>query len=105
MNATTTNQDLIEPVLEVLGANLTSYLSAMGMVILHYDCILTLEDEVCPVLSRPEAFASSHAFFSEGAPCLARGVLLPKGPVLPQSVPTFRCYDILQLSSVASLPW
>jgi len=62
MNTTTTNQDLFLPALEVWGATLTSYLSAMGMVILHYDCILTLKDEVCLVFSRPEAFVSPPSF-------------------------------------------
>ena len=48
MNATTANkQPFIDPVLEVWGARLTGYLSAMGMVILQYDCFLTLKDEVC----------------------------------------------------------
>ncbi len=48
MNTTTTiDHPLVNPVLEVAGVRLTSYLSAMGMVILQYDCFLTLEDEVC----------------------------------------------------------
>ena len=48
MNTTTTiDQPLVDPVLEAWGAKLTSYLSAMGMMVLQYDCLLTLEDEVC----------------------------------------------------------
>ena len=43
MNATT----IANAVLEASGAKLTSYLSAMGMVVLQYDCFLTLNDEVC----------------------------------------------------------
>ena len=47
MNTTTaTNQTLYDPTLEVLGVRLTSYLNAMGIVILQYDCLLTLKDEV-----------------------------------------------------------
>ena len=44
---TTTGQPLVDPSQEVWGARLTSYLSVMGMVILQYDCLLTLKDEVC----------------------------------------------------------
>ena len=48
MNTTTTiDQPLVDPVVEAWGAKLTSYLSAMGMVILQYDCLLTLKYEVC----------------------------------------------------------
>ena len=41
------DQPLVDPVVEAWGAKLTSYLSAMGMVILQYDCLLTLKYEVC----------------------------------------------------------
>jgi len=48
MNTTTTiDQPLVDPALEAWGARLTSYLSAMGMMVLQYDCLVTLEDEVC----------------------------------------------------------
>jgi len=51
MNTTATAiQSLIDPALEAWGAKLTSYLSAMGMVILQYDCLLTLNDEVCLIV-------------------------------------------------------
>ena len=40
---------LIDPTLEVWGTRLTSYLSAMGMVVLLYDYLLTLDNEVCLV--------------------------------------------------------
>jgi len=49
---TTTHHPLIDPEDEVWGARLTSYFSAMGMVILQYDCLLTIKDEVCLTLSR-----------------------------------------------------
>jgi Family of unknown function (DUF6533) len=40
--------DLVE---EVWGITLTHYLSAMGMVLVLYDCLLTLNHEVCTVFS------------------------------------------------------
>ena len=44
MNTTSTT---IQPfVLEIWGTRLTSYLSAVGMVVLLYDCLLTLDNEV-----------------------------------------------------------
>ena len=60
MNTTiTNNQPFIDPALEVWGARLTGYLSVMGMVILQYDCLLTLKDEVCPIAPRA---ITSHLF-------------------------------------------
>ena len=48
MNTTTTiDKPLVGPAMEVWGARLTSYLSAMGMVVVQYDLLLTLKDEVC----------------------------------------------------------
>ena len=48
MNTTST---AIQPiVLEVWGTRLTSYLSAVGMVVLLYDCLLTLDKEVCLIV-------------------------------------------------------
>ena len=49
MNTTTAPDPLalVSPVLEAWGARLSGYLSGMGMVVLHYDCLLTLKDEVC----------------------------------------------------------
>ena len=94
MNTTiTTNQPLINPALEVWGARLTGYLSAMGMVILHYDCLLTLKDEVCLIALR----AITLSFLFADATCLAGRALLPKNPLLSQPLPVLRCYDILQL--------
>ena len=50
MNTTSsTTQSLVDPTMEAWGAKLTSYLSAMGMVVLLYDCLLTLDNEVCLV--------------------------------------------------------
>ena len=51
MNTTSaTIQTLVDPTMEAWGAKLTSYLSAMGMVILQYDCLLTLDKEVCLIV-------------------------------------------------------
>ena len=38
------NAALVE---EVFGVTLMRYLSVMGMVLVHYDFLLTLDDEVC----------------------------------------------------------
>ena len=43
-------QALVGPTVEAWDAKLTSYLSAMGMVILLYDCLLTLDKEVCLIV-------------------------------------------------------
>ena len=43
-------QTLFDPTAEAWGAKLTSYLSAMGMVVLQYDCLLTLDKEVCLIV-------------------------------------------------------
>jgi len=46
MNTTTSPDPFVDPSFEVWAARLTSYLGAMGMVLLQYDCLLTLNDEV-----------------------------------------------------------
>jgi hypothetical protein len=82
MNTTTpANHPLIDLELEVLGARLTAYLAGMSMVVLLYDCLLTLQDEVSLILS-PERHHPSF-FLSAGTPCLAWRPLLPKSPLLP----------------------
>ena len=91
--STDTNQLPIDPALEVWGMRLTGYLSAMGMVILQYDCLLTLKDEVCLIAPR----AITLTFLIAGATCLAGRALPPKNPLLPQPLLVCRCYDILQL--------
>ena len=45
MNITSTIDQRLA--MKAWGAKLTSYLDAMGMVILQYDCLLTLKYEVC----------------------------------------------------------
>jgi hypothetical protein len=48
MDTTTTDQAFA--VLESWTGKLTQYLAAMGLVIVLYDCLLTIRDEVCPTL-------------------------------------------------------
>ena len=79
---TTTGQPLVDPSQEVWGARLTSYLSVMGMVILQYDCLLTLKDEVC-LLDRTSGHPPHNiSFNSADATCLAGRALRPKSPLL-----------------------
>ena len=61
MNNTIIREEVLIPaVLEVSGATLTSYLSAMGMVLVQYDCILTLKEEVCLIsFTRPASHLSN----------------------------------------------
>ena len=48
MDTSTTEQAFA--VLDAWTGKLTQYLAAMGMVIVLYDCLLTIRDEVCPTL-------------------------------------------------------
>jgi len=52
-NATATDQAYV--VLIAWAHMLTQYVSAMGIVLLLYDCLLTIQDEVCLILLRLEA--------------------------------------------------
>jgi hypothetical protein len=38
------------PVLDVWASRLVQYTAAMGIVLVIYDCLLTLKDEVCLIL-------------------------------------------------------
>jgi hypothetical protein len=69
---------------EVWGVTLTRYLSAMGMVLVHYDCLLTIDDEVRRIFSFLSVSLSPHPpdpLFAD-APCLAWGTFLAKTPLL-----------------------
>jgi len=44
--STADDHPITDPVAEVWAGMLTRYISAMGMVVLHYDCLLTINDEV-----------------------------------------------------------
>jgi hypothetical protein len=46
----TTGRSLIDPISEVWGGMLSRYFSAVGMVVLHYDLLLTINEEVRPDL-------------------------------------------------------
>ena len=48
---TTSYQPIVETATELWTA--TSYLAIMGMVVLYYDCLLTINDEVWPRLLAP----------------------------------------------------
>ena len=54
---------------EVWGVTLMRYLSVMGMVVVQYDVLLTLDDEVCLIFLYPH-FHPPHRMFI-GAPRLA----------------------------------
>jgi hypothetical protein len=56
MDTTTTDQAFA--VLDASIGKLTQYLAAMGMVIVLYDCLLTIKDEVCLTFPCVRATAS-----------------------------------------------
>ena len=56
----TTTDNLASAVLEMRSTQLVQYFSAMGLVILLYDILLTTEDEVWLVLSRLRAAPSIY---------------------------------------------
>ena len=100
---TTRHQPIVDTAMEMW--TLTSYLAAMGMVVLYYDCLLTINDEVWPGFSYLCTSLSCHLFYgTPDSPCLARTPLPPKGAVLHYSVSTCRVLDIRQLPSVLCLP-
>ena len=76
----TTAPDQARVVLDIWSTMLTRYLAAAGLVVVLYDCLLTIEDEVCPIFSRRGAV--SVYFLLAEAPCLARGPEFTKSLVL-----------------------
>ena len=90
------NAALVE---EVWGVTLMRYLSVMGMVLVHYDFLLTLDDEVCLVFLYL-LFHPPHRLVV-GVPRLAGVTSLAKGSILYKSLRIRFCDDILQLPSVA----
>ena len=76
-----TTNDLSSAVLEIWSTRLVQYFSAMGLVILLYDILLTTEDEVWLVLSPLRAIVSFY-FLLEDTPCLARTRKCAKSLVL-----------------------
>jgi hypothetical protein len=79
MNSTTTDQASV--VLQRWLNTLTRYVAAAGVVLVLYDCLLTLQDE-----ARLEFFwrlkaASVYSLLAD-TPCLARNPEFPKSLVL-----------------------
>jgi hypothetical protein len=66
---------------EIYGVTIMRYLSVMGMVLVHYDCLLTLDDEVCLAFAQPMSCCPSYSFFVD-ASRLVGGFFLAKSPVL-----------------------
>ena len=89
------------PKWEIWGIVWLPYLAAMGVVILIYDWLLTLDDEVRLIFS--SFFRPYHMFL--GSPCLARTPFLTKSIVLHQSLFNHcHCY-LFKLRSVALFFW
>jgi hypothetical protein len=78
MNSTTTDQAYA--VLEVWSTTLTQHVSAMGIVVVVYDCLLTIQDEVCLMLLLLRA-VSVYLLLAD-TPCLARSTEYHKNVVL-----------------------
>jgi hypothetical protein len=78
MNITTIDQAQV--VLEVWSTTLTQHVSAMGIVLVIYDCLLTMQDEVCLILLRLGAVWVNALL--EDTSCLARRPEYHKNVVL-----------------------
>ena len=61
---------------------LRQYFSAMGMVLVLYDSLLTITDEVPSTISRLRAVSVLAYLLLADAPCLARILQFPKSLVL-----------------------
>jgi len=85
------------------GVSLMRYLSMTGITLVIYDCLLTLDDEVCLIILYL-LFHTPHSLFA-GAPHVAGAASLAKGPVLHQSLCIHFWNDAFQLPLVASLRW
>ena len=102
MNATHTG-DLLPDVSpwELWGVIWLGYISASGLVVLIYDTLLTLDDEVRPIFSY---FVPPYHLFLE-TPCLARAPFLAKSTLLHQSLPIHcDCY-LFKLPSAPHFLW
>ena len=91
---------LADPKTEVQNGMITRYVGGIGLVILLYDLILTMQTEV-----------SGHKMYTSplvpltpkrllGAISLARNPLSPKAPILHQPLHRPRSHDICKLLSV-----
>ena len=72
----TTAPDQARVVLDIWSIRLTRYVSAAGLVIVLYDWLLTIEDEVCPIFWL--LGLSQFTFFWQ------RRLVWPGGPNLPK---------------------
>jgi hypothetical protein len=66
---------------EVFGVTISRYLSVMGMVVVHYDCLLTLNDEVRLAFLYPMSCCLPYSFYADtsrlaGGPFLAKSLVL-----------------------------
>ena len=61
----TTSTDRAYAMLDMWSAQLTQYAAAVGLVVVLYDYLLTIEDEVCLLLRTPGL--SQFAFFGRSA--------------------------------------
>ena len=103
MNATQSTGDPLTDVSlwELWGIIWLSYVSATGLVVLIYDSLLTLDDEVRLIFSY---FVPPYRLFLD-APCLARVPIRAKSTLLHQSLPIhFHC-SLFKLPSVPQFIW
>jgi hypothetical protein len=66
---------------EIYGVTILRYLSVMGMVLVQYDFLLTLDDEVCLAFWYPMSCCPPYSLLV-GKSRLAGGPFLAKSPVL-----------------------
>ena len=95
MNTTQSTGDPLPDVSpwELWGVIWLGYVSAAGLVVLIYDTLLTLDDEVRLIFSY---FVASHRLFVE-PPCLARAPFLAKSTLLHQSLPIHSHFYLFKL--------
>ena len=76
--------------LEVWGATMKRYRSAAGIVLLYYDWLHTLDDEVCLILSSLYCLTACSG-----------STFLANSPLLHYSLSNHHCIDIFQLPLVS----
>ncbi len=95
------NHPLVDFRAGVLILAVMRYVSAVGMVILLYDYILTMKVEVsCDRTLKSFYISPANSWDTLDAISLARGPLFTKTPLLPQSLRDHYRYNNLQLSLV-----
>ena len=88
---------------EIWGVIWLRYIAAMGFVVLIYDTLLTLDDEVRLIFSY--FFSRLTACSFPDAPCLARAPFLAKITLFHQSLPIHYHYPLCKLPSVPHFLW